>query len=210
VPSDVYPILWEAEDGGRVGFEGPHPFALILNDRPAPGLRSSYLDSISADDYSGGAMAAELLLDRGFKPRQMALLGGPQRDRRSQSRILGFLSVVRKVSVTYAESWYYEEGCRMASRVLREKPAGVFCANDRLAAAVQDVARERLGEKAPDLVGYDNAPIALVRGLTTIGIPWEEMALGAAAIACARIKGDTSPARAQIFAPRPVLRWERG
>jgi DNA-binding LacI/PurR family transcriptional regulator len=103
--------------------------------------------------------------------------------------------VARKAPVTHAKTWYYEDGLKAAPRVLRERPAGVFCANDRLAAALQDT----LGKEAkclhPAIVGYDDAPIAQVRGLTTIAIPWEEIAAGAAALALARIKGDTKPSR---------------
>jgi hypothetical protein len=210
VPADVYPILWEAGGPEGVRFEGAHHFGLILNDRPPPGLRSSFLDSLSTDDYSGGAAAAELLLDRGLKPRHLAVLGGPRGDGRSDARIRGFLSVVRKVSVTHASTWFYEDGLRAAPRVLRESPRGVFCMNDRLAAALQDFTAARSEGHKPRIVGYDDAPIALARRLTTIAIPWEEIAQGAAMLALARIRGDTSPARAQIFSPRPLIRWEEG
>lgn len=207
VPRDVYPILWESSGPGLVRFEGPHHFGLILNDRPPPGLRSSFLDSLSTDDYSGGAAAAELLLERELKPRQLSILAGPRGDGRSDARVRGFLSVARKVSVTHASTWFYEAGLQVASRVLRESPGGVFCANDRLAAALQDCVRARGECREPLIVGYDDAPIALARRMTTIAIPWEEIAQGAAVLALARIRGDTSPARAQIFSPRPLIRW---
>jgi hypothetical protein len=39
--------------------------ALLLNDRPRPGLEAALLDSISIDDFSGGASAAQLLASQG-------------------------------------------------------------------------------------------------------------------------------------------------
>ena len=38
--------------------------ALLINDRPPPGLHSLQIDSVSTDDYSGGVCAAQLIAQK--------------------------------------------------------------------------------------------------------------------------------------------------
>src|SRR5579871_6024762 len=58
---DRFPVLWEAP-GTLERCLRQHRAALLLNDRPPPGLSAAFLDSVSIDDFSGGASAAQLLL----------------------------------------------------------------------------------------------------------------------------------------------------
>jgi DNA-binding LacI/PurR family transcriptional regulator len=57
----------------------------------------------------------------------------------------------------------YDDGRRVAAELLAQKPDAIFCANDVLAFALMDTARQELGLSIPNdliVVGYDNTAIA--------------------------------------------------
>lgn len=62
-PRNTFPVVWEVPSAIGSLANRRH-FALLLNDRPPPGLPSLHIDSVSTDDYSGGVVAAQLLRDR--------------------------------------------------------------------------------------------------------------------------------------------------
>jgi DNA-binding LacI/PurR family transcriptional regulator len=105
--------------------------------------------------------------------------------------------------VVKANTWFYEEALRAAPLVL--KHAGVFCANDRLAAAVIEAARLK-GVALPELIGFDDAPVAERLNFTTMAIPWEDVVAAAVDVVRRRMAGDVRTAAGVIFAPRPVVR----
>ncbi len=196
-----YPIIWE-QAALAEAIAGMRRFVLILEDRPVRGLAASYADSVSVDDFSGGVAAGEWLRERVGGGR-CAVLAGPEDDARNRLRVAGFLSVHRRARVVSAGSWFYAEGLRSAPRVLDY--SGVFCANDRLAAAVVDEAR-RLDKRQPELVGFDDAPVAEQMNFTTIAIPWDDIVAAAVGVAQRRMTGDVRTAAGLIFAPRPLVR----
>lgn len=204
-PTDVgagrYPIIWEQASLAEA-VAATRRFVLILEDRPVRGLAASYADSVSVDDFSGGVAAGEWLRDQVGGAR-CAVLAGPEKDARNRLRVAGFLSVQPRARVVKAGSWFYEEGVKAAPRVLEY--AGVFCANDRLAAAVVDEAR-RLARKQPALVGFDDAPVAEQLNFTTIAIPWDDVVAAAVSVAQRRMNGDMRTAAGLIFSPRPLVR----
>jgi Transcriptional regulators len=201
VPRDRYPVLWEQAELAEA-LAAERRFVLILEDRPVRGLAASYADSVSVDDFCGGIAAGEWLRERVGGAR-CAVLSGPEDDVRNRLRVTGFLAVQRRAKVVRSGSWFYEEALATASQVLGYP--GVFCANDRLAAAVLDEAR-RLGRRPPQLIGFDDAPIAERMNFTTIAIPWEDVVAAAVGVAQRRMAGDVRTAAGLIFAPRPVVR----
>lgn len=196
-----YPIIWENPELARV-LAAESRYVLVLEDRPVNGLAASYADSVSVDDYLGGTAAAEWLRGRVPKGR-LAVLSGPEADARNRLRVSGFLAVHPKASVVKADTWFYEEALLAAPLVL--KHAGVFCANDRLAAAVIEAARLE-GVMPPELIGFDDAPVAERLNFTTMAIPWEDVVAAAVDVARRRMTGDVRTAAGLIFAPRPVVR----
>ena len=205
IPNTVFPVLWEAPGVLAACRRAGRP-ALLLNARPLPGLDAALLDSVSVDDYFGGACAAELLTGpNGGTGAGLAMLTGPDGDPRSDARRDGFLSRTPGAATVSAGGWYTEDGLRVAPDALQRGPRGLFCANDRLAEAVL-IYTERVGRPRPRLVGFDDAPVAATRRLTTIAIPWEELLADALEIIRRRLSGDTSAARQRIVTPRPVVR----
>ena len=199
-----FPVIWESPHLVDRCAADKRP-ALLLNDRPPSGLASVYIDSVSTDDFSGGACAAQLLRAYAHgSSRNIAILSGPVRDPRSRARVDGFTSVL-PARVIAASGWYLEDGLRVVTRAVEAGPAGLFCCNDRLAEAVITHC-DKSGIPRPPLVGFDDAPVAERLGLTTIAIPWSELCTGAVTVIKRRLSGDPATASQQIFAPRPVIR----
>lgn len=203
---DLYPVIWETP--GAIA-QLDSRYALLLNDEPPPGILASYLDSVSTDDFSGGACAAQLLaqsLRKGGRKRVRAVvLAGPKSDRRSLLRVAGFQSVMPGTRVCWSDSWYYEDGYAASLKVMRIKPAAVFACNDRLAEGLIHFYQEK-NVKVPALVGFDDAPVAEKLYFSTVAIPWLEMTAGAMTVIRKRLRGETGTASRQVFAPRPVVR----
>jgi hypothetical protein len=201
---DYFPVMWEAPEvlaaTGRA-----RRYGLLLNNRPAPGLRASLIDAVTTDDFSAGVCAAEVFLEHEPHGKSFAVLGGPRDDERSKNRVDGFLRVLPLARVFYAGSWYVENVPPIAGKVLATRPEGIFCVNDRLAQGILEYCRKR-GIDTPPLIGHDNAPIAEGLHLTTIETPWEEMVGAAVEVTRRRLEGNSGPARQVFLAQRPVFR----
>jgi len=201
--NERFPVIWECEQATLPCLAAGH-YALLLNSLPPSGIAGTFIDTVATDDFSGGVCAAEILQARGHT--RTAVLAGPQTDPRSVRRVEGFRSLLPDAKIAWADGWFFEDGFKAAARLLPgENGTAVFCCNDRLAEGVlQYCKKERL--PAPELVGFDDAPIAETLNLTTISIPWDEMVESSLAIIRKRLRGDASTASRQILAPRPVIR----
>ncbi len=204
IREDLFPVLWESPQS-ITELIGRNRALLLLNDRPASGMQSVYIDSVSVDDFSGGACAAQMLGGKGDRASgRFAVLAGPRHDRRSADRVAGFLSLA-DATVIAAANWFVEDGLKVAARAVRAGTDGIFCCNDRLAEAIV-LHCGRQGIARPPLIGFDDAPIARELNLSTIAIPWAELAEGAMSVIRKRLAGDSTTASRQIFAPRPLPR----
>lgn len=204
LPGDAYPVLWE-EPELAAALAKARRYALMLHDRPEPGLGASYLDSVTTDDYSGGVCAGELLRQRTLQSRGFVVLAGPPRDRRARERLAGFRAACPGARAVTANSWFCEAGAAAAPAVLALRPSGVFASNDRLAEGFLAACAQR-GAVPPPTVGFDNAPVAEELNLTTIAIPWEEMIEAAVEIVAMRLEGSYRAARHLTLSQRPVVR----
>ncbi len=201
---DYFPVIWEAP-GVLAAVCQARRYGLLLNNRPAPGLRASLIDAVTTDDYSAGVCAAEVFLERKPPGESFAVLGGPRDDERSTNRVNGFLSILPQAKVFYAGSWYVDDVPPIAGKVLNTRPEGIFCVNDRLAQGILEYCHEH-DVGTPPLIGHDNAPIAEGLHLTTIETPWEEMVSAAVEVVRRRLEGYSGPARQVFLAQRPVFR----
>ncbi|MEM6550764.1 MAG: substrate-binding domain-containing protein [Planctomycetota bacterium] len=166
---DELPIIWEQPELADRCVAEARP-AVLVNDRPRHGWGGSQIDCVGADDFAGGALAADVIQKVLPKGRRI-VLGGPRDDRRSDERIAGFRSRSR-ATVIHADSWYRDAGRRVAQRVLAANPAAVFAANDRLAEGLLLVQRAT-GDPPPLIIGHDDAPVATRLALSTITLPWD-------------------------------------
>jgi DNA-binding transcriptional regulator YhcF (GntR family) len=197
------PIVWELPDViAECVRQKCH--AVMIDDRPASGLESLFIDSVSVDDYSGGACAAQLLRDHTQKRRGFAVVAGPKSDHRSQLRMQGFTSVL-DAAIVQAGDWFYEDGYRVAEQAVRRAKAGLFCVNDQLASSIVGWCRDH-GRRCPPIIGFDDAPVAESLNLSTISLPWEEIVDGVVRIAKLRLGGDRATSSHQMYQPRPLVR----
>ncbi|MGF1634162.1 MAG: substrate-binding domain-containing protein [Phycisphaerae bacterium] len=222
-PAGRLPVVWDlprlahawAAAGRRV---------LLVNDRPDPrsGTALLQIDSVGVDDLAGGALAADLLLKlttrhAAGRARRFAVVAGPRHDRRGQERAEGFLARLAAASdaraagpVLHTDGWFAEDGQHVARAVLARRPDGVFCCNDRLAQGLAQ-ACVAAGRPPPPLTGFDDAPVARAIGLTTVAIPWRELAEAVRSAAKLRLgpagtATQPPPATRLLLAPRPVIR----
>jgi DNA-binding transcriptional regulator YhcF (GntR family) len=180
-------------------------YALLLDDAPPPGLEASYIDSIAADDFSGGACAAQLFLRRKSSTGRYAILAGPSHEAKTVQRVNGFRSILPQARVISAGSWFFEDGLRVAEQVLKTPLHGIFCCNDLLAKSmIVHCQTQKL--TCPPIIGFDNDPIAEELNLTTIEIPEQKMVGEALSIIRNRMLGDASQASRKILSCRPVMR----
>lgn len=200
------PVIWERPELLRA-CTARHRNAVLLNDRPPPGIDATIVDSVATDDYAGGVSAGQLMRRHTGRQRGFVVLAGPEDDPRSRQRAAGFGAQV-SARVVPAGGWTLEAGLAVAEEVLDGRAPGIFCCNDRLAESVVLAARE-MGVACPPLIGFDDAPVAERLNLTTIAIPWQEIVSAAAVAIKRRLAGDRSTASRQIFAPRPVVRAMR-
>ncbi|MEM1211601.1 MAG: substrate-binding domain-containing protein [Planctomycetota bacterium] len=213
---DELPIIWDQPELADRCVAEARP-AVLVNDRPRHGWGGSQIDCVGADDFAGGALAADVIQKVLPKGRRV-ILAGPRGDRRSDERIAGFRSRSR-ATVIHADSWYRDAGRRVADRVLTKTPAAVFAANDRLAEGLLLVQRNT-GDPTPLIIGHDDAPVASRLALSTIALPWDAIAIAVAdrirlrlsppepqkpVPACTITLHPTFVGRGDLFAPTPSL-----
>jgi DNA-binding transcriptional regulator YhcF (GntR family) len=203
IREDLYPVLWESPRLMH-DLSTDYRFSLVLHDKPPAGIGSLFTDSISVDDFSGGIAAAQILSRH--SPRRPVVIGGPGLDVRSQNRIEGFRQIFTAAQVIEAGTWFFRSAVRNIAPSLHSlRPDALFCCSDRLAEATL-ICYQKFQILPPVIIGFDNAPVAETLGLSTIGIPWEEIARAATAVIKKRLDGQTDHASAIVLPPVPVIR----
>jgi len=201
---EVLPVLWEAPKMVRQ-FLGTRHYALLLNDRPPSGLEGAFMDAVATDDFSAGVCAAQVLMARNSKGRKFSVIAGPPDDNRSNDRVAGFLSRLPRARKFAADDWFGRRVPEIFHQALRAGQDGVFCVNDHIAAVFLEHCQNE-SITPPPVVGHDNTPNAERLHLTTIGIPWDEIAAVALELIQSRLNGYSGVARQVILAQRPVFR----
>ena len=143
-------------------------------------------NAVCCDNVAAGALAAELLADRGY--RRPAFIGGPVGVSTTTDRGRGFVEGLtrRGLALWHEESggaYTYAAGFEATCRLLDkpERPDAVFCTNDIIAFGAMDAARFRHGLDIPrdfGVIGFDDSPLADAEAyrLTTIRQPFAHMA----------------------------------
>lgn len=178
------------------------------------------VDGVTADNRSGGALAARILLEAGH--RRIAAVFGPEHASTARDREASFRSALDAGGVSLPDSrvhrggFGYEDGVAGLEAVLRgrHRPTAVFCVGDTVAIGVLNHA-QRSGLRVPDdlaVVGFDDIAMASwpAFDLTTIRVDLWGMARAAADQLIRRIAGDEGPPRTRTFSVEPVLRSTHG
>ncbi|MGO4839109.1 substrate-binding domain-containing protein, partial [Rhizobiaceae sp. 2RAB30] len=123
------------------------------------------VSTVGGDSARGGALVAEHLVTQGAS--SFAFMAGEDNTLISAEREAGFTarlaefghSCNRRASSPYS----YAEARRIAADILADSPDAVFCANDTLAFALMDTARQEFGRRSPNdimVAGYDNSAVS--------------------------------------------------
>jgi len=168
---------------------------------------------IASDNYMGGKLATELLINSGAK-HIISTHGPINLKTPANRRVEAYADVMASYNLvphTYMVdfSWDFEKKRQAIEAMFSKYPEmdGIFATNDMDAALVWQTAT-KLGYNIPDdlkIVGYDGSNITrvLLPELTTIVQPVELMAERAVTTLISRIKGDDTPLE-QII---PVKVW---
>lgn len=153
---------------------------------------------VTSDNYKGGLLATNLLIDRGC--RKLAHISGPLKlNTPANKRYEAFIEVATLRGIEYvieqAKLDIFESYKKLVTKLLSEDPDidGIFASSDMIAASIIHVANI-IGKKIPQdlkIVGYDDIKLAelMVPPLTTIKQPIEKMGELAVKILIEQIEG---------------------
>lgn len=173
--------------------------------------------TIAADDFHGGHLAVQHLVEQGR--RRITVIGGPGHFRQVGRRRDGALAAAegKGVEIHYVEP---DEMSILAGRALGEQilggpgplPDGIFAMNDLLATGVLQAVLMHGGVTVPGdiaLVGYDDIDFcaSAVVPITSVRQPSEAMGRGAVELLEAEIlDGDDHRHRSVVHKPELVVR----
>jgi hypothetical protein len=202
-PAGYLLVIWDRPSLVKQ-WAGQGRHMILVNEQPGLGAVSQRIDSVSTDNVAGGALAADLLRRFVVDDSMFTILAGPRNDRRATDRVDGFIAR-QSATVVYAEDWFCQSGFAVASEVVNTQAQAVFATNDRLAQGFVNFC-VATGHRVPPIVGFDDAPVAEQLGLTTIAIPWHDLAAGVCQIVTQRLRSQAGAPVRQIYTPVPVLR----
>lgn len=145
---------------------------------------SNNIPFITSDNYNGGVIATNLLVDKGCK-KLAHISGSLEINTPANKRYQAFMDVVVERKIDYvikqAKLDIFESYKKLAFKLFQEHPDidGIFASSDMIAASIIHVASE-IGKEIPEdlkIIGYDDINLAslIVPPLTTIKQPIKEM-----------------------------------
>ncbi|CAI0932198.1 LacI family DNA-binding transcriptional regulator [Serratia entomophila] len=168
------------------------PFVLVSR-------RAGDYFSVTCDDYRGGQLAAQHLIEQGH--RRIAIIAGEPFASTGLDRTAGFIDYCLQAGVEIPDSWVisshfdtlsgHQAGLKLLSGP--RPPSAVFAVNDFLAIGLMGAARDR--GLTPGLniaiVGFNDTPLAaqLPIALSSIRSPMREMGYRAVELLLQRMKG---------------------
>lgn len=171
---------------------------------------------VSCDNVLAGRMAADMLLDAGYK--KPAFVAGPIGTSATVDRQRGFISRLmergcNEWQVVEGGEFSYDAGYDATQRLFRhsEKPDAMFFADDIMACGGMDALRYEIGLRVPEevgVVGVDDIRLAKSRSynLSTIRQPNDEMIDSTINALFEHIADPALPPRSITLACEPVER----
>ena len=199
----------------------PPNFAKAFRDAHMPVVHSFGRHSTSPnvhvvgiDNITCGQMAAQELLDRGY--RRVAFLGGPEKATSTQDRLHGFLDRLSRetdveLSYSYAKDYTFQAGWTEMNDLLSKAPAeAYFCGDDVLSIGALS-AIEAAGMTVPGdigLIGLNDMEMAGWQNvnLTTIHQPIRQIITSSIELIVAMLEDPDRTPEARLFACRVVER----
>lgn len=168
---------------------------------------------ISFDNFSGGEMATQYLIDKGHQ--KIATVTGPLWKHDAYQRYLGCQKALQKADLSLhcqlEGNFSANSGMAQMKSILalEERPTAIFFANDIMAMGALHVCAQQ-GIKVPDdiaIIGFDDLDMSQYYSpsITTIKLPLYEMAEAAAYLLLNTIYG-TNYAIERTFSPELIIR----
>lgn len=210
-PFRVDAIILTSAASSDIYEPGEMDIPLILLERIVNGIA---VNSVCSDTFEGGRLVAEMLVENGHK--RIAMISGNGGSNQDFDREYGFASKINEYGM---KIWRTEVGCyahydtgRAAARRLlsgNERPDAIFCADDVLAMAAIDAARDDFGLSVPEdisIVGFHDVLESSLPpySLTTMHSPIDLM-IDAAMEIISEIDEMEEPVR-KLFKMMPVIR----
>jgi DNA-binding LacI/PurR family transcriptional regulator len=162
---------------------------------------------VGIDNQSCGEMAAQTLLDRGY--RSIALLGGPQSATSTQDRLEGFIRRLKQqgvepADISFANDYSYSAGHEAMTALLdRASVEAVFCGDDLICMGAMDAARAAGHEIPKDIgfLGFNDMSMAgwAAYDLTTIHQPIRDIILSSVELVIAMVDDPQRSAETRLF-----------
>lgn len=207
VDAMIYACMWHRVVDAPAGLK---PGTVFLDCRPETGDYPSVVPA----DRDGGFSAAQELIDAGH--RRIAYLDTVDTPIASSLRHEGYLAALAAAGITPDPALHVSAettafgGREGAERLLDlpedQRPTGIFCFNDRMAAGVY-LAAHRRGIRIPDdlsVVGFDDQLLVAAEQdppLTTVALPHYEMGRWAMEVALGVRAEGTSDATHRMRCP---------
>lgn len=154
------------------------PLPVVALDKDAG---SRYTAVVQSDNYSGGRLGAEHLIECGC--RHIVLMRGPQKYSSGSQRFLGYVDVCNEhgIQPLFMESQYSFDAVESSRELLKRFPHvdGILALSDMTALSLYKVLCEQ-DKKVPEdimIVGYDGVELSslMTPALTTVVQPIEEI-----------------------------------
>jgi DNA-binding LacI/PurR family transcriptional regulator len=187
------------------------PIVLIARELPLIAV-----DTVVVDDYVGGCMAANHLLQIGHS--EIAFLAESQKVSSSRERMRGFRQTMLDAGLTLNEQWLkvcdykVEDGNSKALELLQEdrRPTAIFACNDMLAVGALQAAMQMKINVPSELsiISFDNTILSSVTNppLTTIAQPMEQMGKLAVDLIVENIKEENHQKQRIVLRPELIIR----
>ncbi|NWD04162.1 LacI family DNA-binding transcriptional regulator [Pseudomonas gingeri] len=176
---------------------------------------SCSVSSVTSDNAQGSLEIAQFLVAGNH--RQLAYIAGKESSSTSRDREIAFIGELERLGhpMPQREIGHYTfNGAMSATRRLlsgANPPDGIFCANDIMALAAINVAREEFGlalGRDISIIGFDDISIATwpTFSLTTYVQPVSEMVNRAVGIICAQLENPDTPAIQVVVRGQLIVR----
>ena len=165
---------------------------------------------IHCDNYEGGRMAAQHLIDCGCK--SIVCVRGLDRISSASERYKGYQDVCMEQGIKEHSiqcDYSFHEGLEMTQKLLEQFPDvdGIIACNDMVAISIYKVLCRRNIRVPEDiqLIGYDNIALAhlMTPELTTVGQPIKKMGIKAVNML---LQKETKSYKEYIFSPELIVR----